>query len=156
MKIDSKHHTAAKLLATGHSERETAKEVGVTPFSVVRWKRDEEFRALMLQYSPPLRAAIENSSETTPDLYDLIPDREAPLFRNLEWILKRLGKALNNRLERLEDEIDDIPIRSLPTLLKAYIDGLETLQKAHDRASGYELISKELIDIVSVKDNAQN
>ena len=158
MKFTERHHKAAKALANGASERVAAEELNICAMTISRWKRDEEFRALILQYSSPIRTAIANSNSNgaITDLYHLIPDREAPLIAKLETMLEKLGGILNDRLATLEAEIDDIPIRSLPPLLRAYCEGVQLLQQSHDRASGYELISRELIDIVSVKDNAQN
>ena len=150
LKITEKHHEAAKLLANGTTEKKAAAAVNVSPASISRWKRQEEFKALMIRYAEPLRAAVKSTA--TPenlDLFDLIPAQESALIADLQRIVEKLGSTVLGRLATLsEDEISEIPTRLIPSFVKSFIDALDALQKANDRRSGYELIISELEKIV--------
>lgn len=154
LKITAKHHEAAKLLANGTTEKKAAETVGVSPASICRWKRQEEFKALMIRYAEPLRAAV--ASTATPenlDLFDLIPAQESALLADLQRIVEKLGSTVLGRLATLsEDEVAEIPTRLIPSFVKCFVDALDALQKANDRRSGYELIICELEKIIE-KDN---
>lgn len=153
MKITEKHHKAAKLLANGTTEAKTAAAVGVSGASITRWKRRDEFKALIIRYAEPLRAAVEATA--TPenlDLFDQIPVAESSLIADLDAVLSHLSGLLLKRLEGItETEIDELPIRLIPSFTKAFIEGLEALQNAHDRHSGYALVVDELGKILEAK-----
>jgi transcriptional regulator with XRE-family HTH domain len=153
MKINEKHHRAAKLLANGSTEAKTAAAVGVSLASISRWKREDEFRALIIRYAEPLRAAVEATA--TPenlDLFEQIPDSESDLIAELQAIVAKLSSTVLKRLEALtDDEIEEIPTRLIPSFVKAFTDALETLQQANDRRSGYDLVVTELGKILEAK-----
>lgn len=154
MKFTERHHKAAKALANGASERVAASESGVTSMSITRWKREPDFRQLILKYSPAIQAAMTTSGHSFIDLYELIPDKESHLIEGLEKMLEKLRRILNECLH--EVNVADIPPRQIPALFKAYVEGLNTLQAAHDRVTGYELIARELGDIITAKESSQN
>jgi AcrR family transcriptional regulator len=153
MKINEKHHRAAKLLANGSTEAKTAAAVGVSLASISRWKREDEFRALIIRYAEPLRAAVEATA--TPenlDLFEQIPASESALIAELQAIVAKLSSTVLKRLEALtDDEIEEIPTRLIPSFVKAFTDALETLQQANDRHSGYALVVDELGKILEAK-----
>jgi len=157
MKINEKHHRAAKLLANGATEAKTAAAVSVSVASITRWKRQDEFKALIIRYAEPLRAAVEATA--TPenlDLFDQIPDAESDLINDLEKVLTRLSKLLLTRLENVSDaDMADLPLRLIPSFVRAFTDGLETLQQAHDRHSGYALVVDELGKILETKSGSR-
>jgi hypothetical protein len=157
MKITERHHRAAKLLAKGTTEVKTAAAVGVSGASISRWKRDDEFRALIIRYAEPLRAAVvATATPENLDLFDQIPAAESNLIADLEAILNQLSQLLIKRLGSITDtEIEELPIRLIPSFVRAYTEGLESLQSAHDRHSGYALVVDELGKILEAKSNGR-
>ena len=154
MRFCEKHHRAARSLANGASERAAARESGASESSILRWKKDPDFRQLVLKYSPAIQAAMSASGHGLVDLYELLPEKESRLIARLETLLENLGSILGECLD--EVNVADIPPRQIPNLFKAYVEGLNTLQAAHDRLTGYKLIARELGDIITAKESSQN
>jgi transposase len=154
LKIEEKHHRAARSLANGNTEKKAATAAGVSPASIARWKRRDEFKALIHQYSEPLRTAIESANAPdTFDLFELIPKQELAIIADLQRVVEKLGSTVLKRLGSLsDDEVGEIPTRLIPSFVKCFIDATDALQKANDRRSGYELIVNELEKIIE-KDN---
>ena len=154
LKIEEKHHRAAKLLANGNTEKKAATAAGVSPASIARWKRRAEFKALIHQYSEPLRTAIESANGPDNfDLFELIPKQELAIIADLKRVAEKLGSTILTRLGSLsDDEIGEIPTRLIPSFIKCFIDVGDAVQRANDRRSGYELIVSELEKIIE-KDN---
>ncbi len=157
MKINEKHHKAAKLLANGTTEAKTAVAVGVSLSSISRWKREDEFKALIIRYAEPLRAAVvATAMPENLDLFEQIPAQESSLIDDLESVLNKLSELLLKRLEGVsEQDIADLPLRLIPSFVRAFTDGLEALQQAHDRHSGYALVVDELGKIIEAKSNGR-
>jgi len=148
MKIDNRHHVAAKAMAGGQTDIVAADAAGVHVSSISRWKRDTEFQELIKFYTAPaerVQAIARGGDADYREVYRLIPERERELVQRLETMLDRLADVLMNRLETLsEDEIADLPTRLLSQMMKTYFDGLQVLQQTHDRASGYEMVLNDL------------
>ena len=146
--MDERQHVAAKALAQGGTEREAAAAAGCSLASITRWKRRQDFKDLMLQYSSPLRVAIAQGAAIG-DLFALIPERESKLLEKLEKMAAKLGDILERRIDALteDDLITEIPTRLLPSFMKSYIDAYEAIANALDRLSGYELILSEVSKI---------
>lgn len=150
MKIDNRHHAAAKAMASGQTDAAAADAAGVHVSSVNRWKRDTEFQELITFYTAPAervqaKAIASGEDVSYCEVYRLIPERERELVQRLETMLDKLADVLVNRLETLsEDEIAELPTRLLAQMMKTYFDGLGVLQQTHDRASGYEMVLNDL------------
>ena len=154
MKFTQRHHRAAKALANGASLSRAASESDVSEMSITRWKREPDFQQLVLKYSPAIQAAMTASGHSFIDLYELIPSKESHLIEGLEKMLQKLRRILSECLD--EVNVADIPPRQIPNLIKSYCDALQLLQQSHDRVTGYELIARELGDIITAKESSQN
>jgi hypothetical protein len=154
LKIEEKHHKAAKLLGNGATEKKAANAAGVSLASIARWKRKTEFQELITQYSEPLATAIESANGADNlELFELIPAEELAIIADLKRVAEKLGSTVLKRLGSLsDDEINEIPTRLIPSFIKCFIDVGDAIQKANDRRSGYELIVAELEKIIE-KDN---
>lgn len=133
---------------------------GVSDSTIFRWKRDPDFDALVEFYREPMRQAIATSaSPGYLESYTSIPAREAPLVRELEIMMRRLSEIVVARLQSVtDDDVQEMPLRLIPTFFRAYVDGLNLLQEIHDRESGYDLVVAELGKLIEEKpdDNIQN
>jgi len=144
--IDERHHSAAAVLARNGTYSEAAAAAGVSIPTIARWKRDGEFRSIILRYSDPLRQAARTVIDpASADFYKLIPQRESQLLGKLEAIVEQLGQVVSERIEMMDKgEIEDIPVRLLPSFVKAFSEGVKHLQDSHDRLSGYSIVIDEL------------
>jgi hypothetical protein len=82
---------------------------------------------------------------------------EELLMVQLREVLERFAKILETRLESLsDDDIKELPIRLLPAFFSSFTDGINNLQAAHDRLTGYGLLVKELGGILEKSSTTTN
>lgn len=155
--LQKRHHTVAKALAEGTTNKRAGRLIGVSESTVIRWKREPDFQDLIYEYTPENQVfeAIQAENEN----FDLLQEaREAEILLTVELrdALEKTVEVVKRRLNGMsEDEMDEMPIRNISPLLKLVSDGLATLQSSHDRLTGYGVIIKEMESILE-KRNAQN
>jgi len=136
---------AARLLAHGKSEAETATAVGVSRSTVQSWKRKPDFNQLIDNNRAVVAVASAEFEQKTEATNNLILGNIAALAADEGEILKRWW-ALFNRLEKFTNQVldnsepEDISPRQIPKLVKALGDSLQLGLTLNDRISGAEVL----------------
>ena len=138
---------AARLLALGRSEAETADTVGVSRSSIQGWKRNKSFQQL-IEKSKTVAVVVtaENlgtSSRQASQSDNIVIDQLSALKNRertaLENNLKMLSKLREKTLALIEStDIEDLSPRQIPSFVKACGDLEQMAMTLSDRIAGVD------------------
>ncbi|MGG6242848.1 hypothetical protein ACQ4N7_29990 [Nodosilinea sp. AN01ver1] len=159
--LSAKHTEAAKFIAAGAKNRVICEMLEIGETTLLRWKRRSDFQQLVKQFvldTPKGDSELSQKFEQySIELLENARRDEELLMVQLREILEKFAKILETRLESLsEGDMAEIPVRLLPSFFSSFTDGIANLQAAHDRLTGYGILTRELNNIIEAKHTTTN
>ena len=148
-KLTDQQRRAAAMVAGGDKNRDICESLDIGESTLLRWKRRQDFRALVADRA----IVVDSGGDSNIEILQNARDDELVLMAELREALEAMVMVLGTRLKSMsEDEINELPVRLIPTFLNSFTEGFSNLQGAHDRLSGYGLILRELGAILESDD----
>ena len=140
---------AARLLAAGKTESETAEAIGVSRSSIQGWKRKAHFQSMIENSRITVELAQVGQREETAVSSHMILQGIAALQISEADIATRFwslfDKVEKKTLAFLEaTEVEDLSPRQLPSFIKTCTDVVQVGLAINDRINGLEVLADEI------------
>ena len=145
-----------KLLSRGKTQAEAAAAAGVTTRTVQRWFADPQFKQRLAEVEQETNAIIKSDPVvlTVVDIRSQVQelldyrDSQRSFAVDMGIVVKKSITVLLQAVERLEQNPDEINVRSLPQLMRAIGDLSEKVSSAWSRSVGLD----DLLDRVGANE----
>ncbi len=145
-----------KLLSRGKTQAEAAAAAGVTTRTVQRWFADPQFKQRLAEVEQETNAIIKSDPVvlTVVDIRSQVQelldyrDSQRSFAVDMGMVVKKSITVLLQAVERLEQNPDEINVRSLPQLMRAIGDLSEKVSSAWSRSVGLD----DLLDRVGANE----
>lgn len=136
---------AARLLAIGKTEHETAAELGLGRSTIQRWKKNQSFESMIQSArTTSLVEAVQthkeaaNTGHRVLESVAAVQTQESEVSARVWALFDRLEEKTMRLLE--QTSVDDLSPRNLPALIKACTDVAQVGLSLNDRVSGMGIL----------------
>lgn len=135
---------AIRLLHSGKSPKEVADLCGVSLRSIQRWaqERETDLQALESQEKALVSSdpVVLTVTDVRAQVQEILEYRDSQRNFALEMglVVQKATGVLLKAVEKLEENPDEIPIRTIPQLIRAVADASEKISSAWARATGLD------------------
>jgi hypothetical protein len=145
-----------KLLSRGKTQSEAAEAAGITTRTIQRWFSDPQLKQRLIDAEQETNVIIKSDPvlltvvDIRSQVQELLDYRESQRSFALDMgmVVKKSTTVLLRAVERLEQNPDEITVRSLPQLMRAIGDLSEKVSSAWSRSVGLD----DLLDRVGANE----
>lgn len=135
-----------KFLGTGKTQSEAAAAAGVNVRTVQRWVTEPEVRAKLSEFQQQTDVIVRSDpvvltvTDVRAQVQEILNYRNSQRNFALEMglVVQKATGILLKAVEKLEENPDEISIRSVPQLMRAVADASEKISNAWSRATGLD------------------
>jgi hypothetical protein len=144
--------TVIRFVNSGKTQAQAAAAVGVNPRTVQRWLAEPKVKERLVSIQKEARA-IAQSDPVVVSVVDIraqvdeilsYRDSQRHFALQMGLVVQKSTAVLLKAVERIEENPDEITVRTLPQLMRAVTDATEKVSAAWLRATGLDDILEEL------------
>lgn len=141
-----------RLLNAGKTQSEAAKTIGVNLRTVQRWIAEPEVKQRLVAAQKEVKAIVASDpvvltvTEIRAQVQEILEYRDSQKSFALEMglVVQKATNILLKAVERIEQNPDEVTVRTVPQLMRAVTDAAEKVSTAWVRATGLDDVLEEI------------
>ncbi|MBW4549296.1 MAG: helix-turn-helix domain-containing protein [Symplocastrum torsivum CPER-KK1] len=151
-----------RLLNAGKTQTEAAKTLGINLRTVQRWVADPEVKQRLVAAQREVKAIVASDpvvmsvTEIRAQVQEILDYRDSQRNFALEMgrVVQKATLILLNAVERLEENPDEVTIRTIPQLMRAVTDASEKVSSAWARTTGLDDLLEQINEPKAIREGS--